>query len=231
MKRKYLFLVCFIISNLGQAQIRYFDTMTAELKQIASEESENGWIKFRITANLNAATIFENNRIAFGLSKNDTVKVAKVFKDDLEMTHYNYIQYYNGIPIDGESVNVHQAESGQVVSATGNLKTNLQLQTVHSITKNQAIDLALRFVNAKEYMWQSTFFENELKQKYSNPDTTYYPQTHLVIKEKQSYTGGTGIFYLAYRMDIYSASPFYAQRIFIDANSGEIVEKYPLQSN
>ena len=78
-------------------------------------------------------------------------------------------------------------------------------------------------------MWQNTFFENELKEKKS--DATYYPLPVLVIKEERNQNSGLGIFHLAYRMDIYASSPRYAQRIFIDAHTGEIIEKYPLQSN
>jgi bacillolysin len=207
------------------------DSLSFGLKQIANNESTSTWIKFNNSVKINPETLFEDYKTAFELSAFDKMIVSKTFVDDIGFTHHNYQQFYKSIPIDGESINVHTNKNGETYAATGRILKGLSIETSPKLTPQEAIDSALKFVNAKEYMWQNSFFENELKQKTSKADTTYYPHPLLVIKEEQAYSSGTRIFHLAYRMDIYTSSPFYALRIYIDALSGAFIEKYPLQSN
>ena len=228
---KLCFCAGFLFASNVFAQNNYYDLLNPSMKQIATPESEENWIKLKPSAKINPATLFEVHKAAFGLSANDKMQVSKSFIDDIEFTHHNYQQFYKSIPIDGESVNVHTNKNGETYAATGRILKGINVETSPKFTAQEAIDLALKFVNAKEYMWQNNFWENELKQKNAKTDTTYYPQALLVIKEERNFNSGTGIFHLAYRMDIHASSPFYSQRIFIDAHTGEIIEKYPLQSN
>lgn len=228
--KKTLFLFCFL-TQIVSAQTRFYDLMNPTMKQIASPESEEHWIRFKSSAKINPETIFEDHKVAFELSAFDKMVVNKTFIDDIGFTHRNYQQYFKGILIDGESVNVHTNKDGETYAATGRILKGISVETTPKISANEAIEAALRFVNAKEYMWQNTFWENELKQKNNDPKATYYPQPTLVIKEKRSYNQGLGIFNLVYRMDIDSSSPHYSQRIFVDAHSGEIIDRYPLESN
>lgn len=230
-----LFKLCFCLGFLFTsnvlAQNGYYDLLNPSMKQIASPESEQHWIKFKISAKINPETLFEEHKTAFDLSTFDKMVVNKSFIDDIGFTHRNYQQFYKSIPIDGESVNVHTNKNGETYAATGRILKGINVETSPKLSPQEVIDVALAFVNAKEYMWQNTFWENELKQKNHNADTTYYPKPLLVIKEERNYNSGLGIFHLAYRLDIYTSSPFYSQRIYIDAHSGVIIEKYPLQSN
>lgn len=207
------------------------DSLSSGLKQIANIESTSTWIKFNNSVKINPETLFEDYKAAFGLSDADKMIVNKTFVDDIGFTIRNYQQFYKSIPIDGESVNVHTNKNGETFAATGKILKGINIETSPKLSPQEAIDLVLAFVNAKEYRWQNSFWENELKQKNINADTTYYPKPLLVIKEEQGYSSGLGIFHLAYRIDIYTSSPFYSQRIYIDALSGIIIEKYPLQSN
>lgn len=217
-------------SNL-MAQNSNYDLLNPSMKQIASPESEQNWIKFKTSAKINPETIFEDHKAAFELTTFDKMVVNKTFVDDIGFTHRNYQQYFKEILIDGESVNVHTNKDGETYAATGRILKGISVETTPKLTVNEAIEAALKFVNAKEYMWQNAFWENELKQKNNDPKATHYPQPTLVIKEKRSYNQGLGIFNLVYRMDIESSSPHYSQRIFVDAHSGEIIDKYPLESN
>lgn len=226
-----ILLIALFVPMLSLAQSTFYDSMNNSMKQIASIESEENWIKFKPTAKIKPETLFEEHKTAFELSDFDKMKVNKSFIDDIGFSHINYQQYYKGILIDGESVNVHTNKNGETYAATGRILKGINLETVPKLTPQEAIEAALKFVNAQEYMWQNAFWESELKQKNPNADTTYYPKPLLVIKEERNYNSGLGIFHLAYRMDIHASSPWYAQRIFVDAHSGAIIEKYPLQSN
>lgn len=226
-----ILLITLFVPTLSFTQSTFYDLMNNSMKQIASTESEENWIKFKPTAKIKPETIFEEHKTAFELSTFDKMKVNKSFKDDIGFTHINYQQHYKGILIDGESVNVHTNKEGETYAATGRILKGISVETNPKLTAQEAIDIALKFVNAKEYMWQNTYWENELKQKNNDPNATYYPSPTLVVKEKRNYSQGLGIFNLAYRIDIDSSSPHYSQRIFVDALSGEIIDKYPLESN
>jgi Zn-dependent metalloprotease len=217
-------------SNI-MAQNSNYDLLNPSMKQIASPESEQNWIRFKTSAKINPETIFEEHKTAFELSAYDKMVVNKTFVDGIGSTHLNYQQYFKGVLIDGESVNVHTNKNGETYAATGRILKGINVDVVPKLTPQEAIEVALKFVNAQEYMWQNAFWENELKQKKSDSKATYYPQPLLVIKEKRNYNQGLGIFNLVYRMDIDSSSPHYSQRIFVDAHSGEIIDKYPLESN
>lgn len=228
--KKILFFFCFL-TQIVSAQTRFYDLLNPTMKQIASPESEEHWIRFNSSAKVNPETIFEVHKTAFELSANDKMLVNKSFIDDIGFTHINYQQYFKGVPIDGESVNVHINKNGETYAATGRILKGIAIETTPKLTANEALEAALKFVNAKEYMWQNTYWENELKQKKNDPNATYYPSPTLVIKEKRSQNQGLGIFNLVYRIDIDSSSPHYSQRVFVDALSGEIIDKYPLESN
>ena len=208
-----ILLIALISPMLSLSQGVFYETLNNSMKQIASTESEENRIKFKPTARIKPETIFEEHKTAFELSTFDKMKVNKSFKDDIGFTHINYQQHYKGILIDGESVNVHTNKNGETYAATGRILKGLSVEILPKLTEQEAIDIALKFVNAKEYMWESTFWENDLKEKTSKTDTTYYPKPTLVVKEKQGFSSGTGIFHLAYRINTYSSSPFYSQRI------------------
>ena len=156
---------CFFLlhSQLVSAQNTFFDSMNPALKEIALPESEENWIKLKTTSKINPETIFVEYKMAFGLSDFDKMVVNKSFQDDIGFTHHNYQQYYKSVLIDGESVNIHTNKSGETYAATGRILKGINIETTPKLTAQEAIDVALNFVNAKEYMWQSTFWENELK--------------------------------------------------------------------
>lgn len=104
------------------------DSLSLGLKQIADTESTPVWIKFKTSAKINPKTLFEDYKVAFGLSDFDKMIVGKSFTDDVGFTHRNYQQFYKSIPIDGESVNVHTNKNGETYAATGRiLKKNIYL--------------------------------------------------------------------------------------------------------
>ena len=81
-------------------------------------------------------------------------------------------------------------------------------------------------------MWQSKDWDNDLKKRTNNPDTSYYPIPELVLyKMPNAQNWHNQNFKLAYRIDIHSAFPNKSERIYIEANTGEIINKIPLESN
>lgn len=211
------------------------DSLNSQMRKLAKPESKLNWIKFKDNTNINPATVFIEYKPAFDLKENDKMVIYKMEKDDLGFTHYHYQQYYKNIKIDGGTYNVHTNKDGMTYAANGKIFTGIDINIVPVLSAYQAIDLTLKFINAKEYMWQSEFWEKNLKERTRNPDTTFYPIPQLVIREIKNNLIKSNAqdkqYYLVYRLDIYSSSPNYSQRIFIDAKNGNILDSFPLQSN
>lgn len=211
------------------------DSLSVEMMKIAKPESEINWINFKDSTNINPASLFTEFKAAFNLKNDDKMQIVQITKDDLGYTHHRYQQYYKNIRIDGGTYTIHTNRNGISYAANGKLFIGIDINVVPGISPKQAINEALKYVNANEYMWQSEFMEKELKEKTGKADTSYYPTPELVIREIINRTLDENVpqkqYFLAYRLDINSISPFYSQRIFIDANSGIILLSIPLQSN
>lgn len=222
------------IISAQQPESNLSDSLNADLKKIAKPESIRGWIKFKEDAHINPATVFIEHKVAFDLADNDNMVMLKTETDDLGFTHHQYQQYYKTLPIDGATFTVHSNRNGFPYAGNGKLVTGIDINTAPQLGTEQAIEFALLYMDAKEYMWQSGYWEKDLKSRTGKSDTSFYPGPELVIKQIVTRKPG-GAFekysFLAYRLDIYCSSPFISKRIFIDANNGKILEAFPLQSN
>jgi bacillolysin len=218
----------------GKAQVST-DSLNGELRKIAKPESTSTFIKFKEDATVNPVTIFNELKQAFNLGNDDQMRIFKTEDDELGFTHRRYQQYYKNVKVEDAIFIVHTNKDGFTYAANGKLMPGLDVNITPNITADQAIESALKHVNAKEYKWQSNFWQNELKKHTRNSDTSYYPVPQLVIKEISHVSKGsntlTNTRHLAYRMDIYTSSPDYSQRIFMDAHTGKVLQVYPLESN
>ena len=103
--------------------------------------------------------------------------------DNMGYSQHRFQQYYKNVKIEGGEYIVHTNNKGITYAANGEILTGLDINVVPVLSDKQAIDLVLKFVNAKEYMWQSEFWIRDLKERTGKPDTTYYPIPQLVIRE------------------------------------------------
>jgi bacillolysin len=213
------------------------DSINTQMQKIVKPESKPNWIKFKDDNDIDPRTIFSRYKSEFNLKDDDNMILYKTRKDDLGFTHYLYQQYYKNICIDEGTYIVHSNKNGITYAANGKLHTGIDISVIPVLNDQQAIDAALKYVKAKEYMWQSDFWEKDLQARTLKTDTSYYPVPKLVIRKnrKDQINGSPDTtekqYCLAYRLDIYSSDPFYAQRIYVDAKTGEIIEVLPLQSN
>ncbi|WP_291124868.1 hypothetical protein [Flavobacterium sp. UBA6031] len=211
------------------------DTLNPQIRKIAKSDSKPNWINFKTDSKINPKTIFVEYKSAFDLKENDKMMLVKTEKIDSEITLYKYQQYFKDVKIEGGEFIVHTDKDYFTNSANGKLFTDIDINVVPTLNAKQSIDIALDHISAKEYKWESEFWKNELKTKTGKPDTSYYPVPQLVIRQIRNRNQQSNIqkkqFFLVYMLDIYSSSPNYAQRIFIDANTGDVLETLPLQSN
>jgi Zn-dependent metalloprotease len=172
-----------------------------------------------------AGNLFTKLKDAFELSNDDQMTINKIKKDELGFTHFRYQQYYkNHRVIYGEYI-LHQQPDSIVRTANGRLITGLKAGSTASVTEKQALDAALRFMNAGKYLWQNTDMEKELKRTEKNQQATYFPKGELVYApDKYDGRFNPSDYRLAWYFKIYpDQSEVKAKDVYVDAVTGKVI--------
>ena len=191
---------------------------------ISLQKSANGKIKFAHVSNAkiaDAANFFKNT---LQTTDGDSFVLMKESKDELGMTHQRYQQYYKGIKVENAEYMLH-GKNGNIETINGDYQIVNIASVTPALSEQQALANALSYVNAKEYKWQDSASENFIKQINNDPKATYYPKGELVI-EKDYLKGGKNLL-LSWKFSISSLSPNNVQLIYVDANTGEIINTTP----
>lgn len=151
--------------------------------------------------NLNPVTVVSNLNLWFGLSPQHSLEQVSQNTDKLGITHQNFKQFYNGIPVEGSLIMLH-SKNNIATSINGQLAKFETFDTNSVLTKELAEPIALDYLKITELL-------------------KHYPVEKVII------TNGNGV-QLAFKVRIDSAKPFEMCHIFVDAKSGKIISKIEL---
>ena len=155
--------------------------------------------------NIRVSIIQSNLNEWLGLSANHTFIEFSTKKDDLGITHQNFQQFYKGILVDGSAVMLH-AQDGIANSINGMISNVEGFDIRSSITAAVAKNKAMIELNATKLI-------NE------------YPIEMVIMKHTTERASETK---LAYKVRIDASEPIQMFEVFVDANSGEILQKINL---
>ncbi len=162
-------------------------------------------------------------REQLALSQDEQMVRIKVETDALGFTHEKYQQYYRGVKVEHAVYSAH-AKAGVIESLSGTIRHLGQLDVTPKISASVALEQALSFVGAKEYMWQIPQEEAGLKQQQNNPAATYKPQGELVlVADAASRESKKPKLVLAWKFDIYAHEPLSRAYLYVDAQTGAVV--------
>jgi Zn-dependent metalloprotease len=182
-------------------------------------------VRFQSTAAIGSAQFISWLKQNFEMPVEADFKLLRSEADNLGYVHDRYDQYYKGIPVDGAQYIV-QARDGKVTSFRGNAFKVPKINTTPTLTEADALNKALDYFGADRYLWESDFWENELKTERNDPSATYHPTGKLILtKYGINYPDE---FRLAYSFDIWALNS--EQRIIVDALTGELLYSLPLAS-
>ena len=152
----------------------------------------------------------------YKLNANYNWHLLNTSTDKLGYSHYRYQQTYKGINIVGSMYILH-VKNGLVESMNGDLYNDLDnLNTSISFTNENALQIALKKINASVYKWQIAAEEKRLKAIQHNSTATYYPKGELnIVKTPSGY-------HLCYAFNIYAAEPLSRTIQYVNVNSGKI---------
>ncbi len=127
-----------------------------------------------------------------------------------------YQNYYAGYKIEGGEFRFNY-RNGALLSITGKSfdSENVNIP-VTPISESQALDEAMKEVNAQKYVWQAT---TGLDKKKYDP-----PKAELVLLPMMMENGQQSLV-LAYKFDIYALQPLSRDYIYVDAGTGLILKR------
>lgn len=167
---------------------------------------------------MNAGNTKINNQV-FNLS-NCEYKVRQTATAGEDEIHYLCDLYFNTVKVEGYEFAIHLV--GDSISGTGKLVSNNWILSVIPVLDSaEAILAALTDMDSASFYWQNNDIETFLKEITGSEDTTYYPKPKLCIYNNT----------LCYKMRIYSETPSVTLDYFIDANTGGVVEKWPVSAS
>ncbi|RMG19480.1 MAG: peptidase M4 family protein, partial [Methanobacteriota archaeon] len=159
-------------------------------------------------------------KYTFGLSDEYQFQRFHSYRDHLGQVHHRYKQFYKGIELRDVQFVLHE-QAGKVFYGNGYIVRGLDIEVTPLITEKQALENALNFIGAEEYMWESPQREAFLKKEQNDPDASFFPQGRLVLTSGSAPLTAPN-FRLAYEFDVYSYQPFGRYYVFVDARTGEV---------
>jgi len=187
------------------------------------KDADYSMVKFTEKSKVTTNDFFQSLKREFNISDADNFTIVKTENDEIGFTHYRYQQTYKGISVTGGEYLLHE-KNGKLVSANGNIYSGLALNITPTLSKEIAIQNAIKNVGAKKYQWENTEEENFIKKETNNPNATYYPSTELLIAPKNGIYKSEN-FRLCFKVTINAADPYEIYDVFVDAQTGEIINK------
>jgi Zn-dependent metalloprotease len=179
-------------------------------EQSVKEENFAGWAAYSLN-----------------IPNTSTFKPYTVEQDKLGYTHTRYKQYINDIPVESSMLITHSI-NGEIKTFNGDYYRNFSADLSASLNEDKALQLALQKVNAKKYMWENTTFTSQKRMIENDINFTFYPKGELVMVHKENADYSAENMRLAYKFNIYAEKPLYRANVFVDANTGEILDEQNL---
>ncbi len=154
------------------------------------------------------------------------VLVLKSKQDDnLGQSHYRFDLYYESNKVIGANIIAH-VKNNNVFLFNGYYLPKLNKNET-LISKEEAFEIALNKVKAKQYKWEIPAEEERLKKDTKNPFASYFPKGDIVYASKNGkYTSES--YRKCYEFEIYAHAPLSKQAIYVDVTTGEVVLKHDL---
>src|SRR6476659_4220255 len=92
------------------------------------------------------------------------------------------------------------------------------------LSDDQAIGIAVKYVNAKQYAWQDAGMEQSIKDQFKDSKASYKPSANLVWYSSKESLNPREL-RLCYKIDIYATQPRSRAYYFVDALRGNVLGK------
>ena len=219
MKRQLLTLIL-VFLLLGKSFAQDYEILQQSEKGIPTA------IKFGATSGINHENFCDRLKQVFNLKQDDKFVLIKTTPDKKGFIHYKYNQQYKGITVYGVQYIIEEKD-GQAISAIGKFFPNLNIDITPTIPKDDAIKKATKYLGLTKYRWEDKKGEDAYRAKTRNPKASHYPKPELVIAPRNG-NYKKAEFMLCWKFNVLGATLDKAWTIFVDAKTGEIINKITL---
>ncbi|WP_264537134.1 M4 family metallopeptidase [Flavobacterium sp. N1736] len=204
-----------VLKQAQQSQNLFEQKLTNSIAKTNAQDSVNTKVRsFAKSSNLTAKNIFEVKKGEFDLSASDKMQLKSI-SDNHGRTLATYQQMHNSVPVEGAIYKVR--ENKTKIDAFGATAKKLTVSSNYKISAAAGLEIALKTVNAKQYIWESKKLGALL-----NKDISTKPKGELVYVGP-NFSSELKDYYLTWKYDIYAINPQSSQTIYVDANTGKII--------
>ncbi|MBH0357667.1 M4 family metallopeptidase [Bacillus toyonensis] len=156
----------------------------------------------------------------FKMDARTNLKLTDIKSDNLGMKHYNYVQIFKNVPIEGARFIIHTNKEGNVTTVNGNLHSNIKTnmpENTPKITKDEALSSAWEHININpnDTLVETKDNIEQGQEKLNSP----IEKSEILIYEKDKN------YYLAYKVELQFIKPYGANwKIYVNAHNGTIIE-------
>ncbi len=151
---------------------------------------------------------FKKKGLEMGLSNDDEMRLSNQSIGKNNYVHNHFHQYYKGIKVYGQKYIVHD-KNNITITANGTFLPQLELVTTPSTELSSAVRQAKMLMNSKN---------------------CHLDKTEIVIVD-QKFPQFSGEYSLCYKIDLHEHSNHKAFSFFIDAHTGELINKISLHEH
>jgi len=182
-------------------------------KQKLDRNGHPTFIKFNTKGKTKAISKTETKAVLsslFNMKTNEEYKSLRSENDHIGYTHERFQQFHKGIKVE-KGVYIVHSRNKLIESLSGEYKLIKEINSVPSLTENEAIEKAKAFINAEEYM------NTDNKDLYTDPELV------IVAHDHGKHPKDIHEMVLAYKIDVYAKKPLSRDFVYVNAHTGEIV--------
>jgi Zn-dependent metalloprotease len=230
MKARFLLLNCLLflvsITSIGQTysgEDAEHKIEGAKTVRIVKGSSIPDFIELKESSQFPASMFEAWANKAFELDESIGFHKESEETDKLGFQHTRYHVTKNGIDVFGAFVYTHG--SNDLVKTINGKFPKSVVERGASIQESAALQSAKDFIGAEIYKWELQDEEEHLKWETEHDHATYFPKGELVYINPAFNFAEADAFRLAYRFDIYAHKPVGRYKVFVDAQTGEVLFK------
>ncbi len=175
------------------------------------------YIKFSERSNIPADKIVSYIKTIFKLGDDVNFRQIRTDKDQFGFEHIRYQQFYKNYPVQSAIVVVHTSKN-RVQSVNGTFLKSFMFENQLTLNIDEARNSAITSVKAERFKWQMPEEEALLKKVTGSKDASYFPKGEVVCIQRDE-----KMFY-SYKFDIYADKPLSRTDVYVDAQSGKIIQ-------
>lgn len=160
-------------------------------------------------------------RASFKTSSAFGLEVLHTSVDKNNTSHIHFQETWNGVAV-ANTMWIAHVKNGKVISCNGWFVPKINAIDEVALDEATALNFALANINAATYRWQSQSFQKLPEEQKLAAIAALYPKGELFFASKN---GDNKNFSLCYRFDVYALAPLSRNYVFVDANTGVIINK------